>query len=69
MHPLRKGTETGLVEIPANWYLDDLPPLMFIKQAPNSHGWVDVRSVEQLWKDHCTIIIAFYEADSDVRSS
>jgi len=27
MKPLEKGPETGLVEIPANWYLDDLPPM------------------------------------------
>lgn len=31
MKPLVKGRETGMVEIPANWYLDDLPPLMFMK--------------------------------------
>lgn len=36
MKPLIRGQETGLVEIPANWYLDDLPPMMFIKDAPNS---------------------------------
>lgn len=24
---------TGLVEIPASWYLDDLPPMMFVKKA------------------------------------
>jgi len=52
MKPLKPGTNTGMVEIPANWYLDDLPPLMFMKKVPNSHGWVDVRTVEQLWKDH-----------------
>jgi hypothetical protein len=23
MEPLKRGNETGLVEIPANWYLDD----------------------------------------------
>ena len=28
MKPLVRGQETGLVEIPANWYLDDWPPLM-----------------------------------------
>ncbi len=28
MKPLTYGKETGLVEIPANWYLDDLPPMM-----------------------------------------
>ncbi|KAK5106684.1 hypothetical protein LTS08_000805 [Lithohypha guttulata] len=52
MHPLKAGTQTGMVEIPANWYLDDLPPMMFMKKVPNSHGWVDTRSVEALWRDH-----------------
>lgn len=27
---------------------------MFIKDAPNSHGFVDARSTLQLWKDHFT---------------
>lgn len=52
MHPLVAGQPTGLVEIPASWYIDDLPPMMFIKKAPNSHGWVDPKVVEQLWMDH-----------------
>ena len=52
MKPLEKGPDTGLVEIPANWYLDDLPPMMFIKKAPNSHGWVNPKDVEDLWRDH-----------------
>ncbi len=52
MKPLVKGKPTGLVEIPASWYIDDLPPMMFIKKAPNSHGWVDPKVVEQLWMDH-----------------
>ena len=49
MKPWVKGEHTGIVEIPGSWYLDDLPPLMFIKKAPNSHGWVDTRTVEKLW--------------------
>lgn len=52
MKPLEPGPMTGLVEIPSNWYLDDLPPMMFIKKAPNSHGWVNPRDVEDLWRDH-----------------
>ena len=51
MKPLVRGTETDLIEIPANWYLDDLPPMMFIKAAPNSHGFVNPRDLEQMWKD------------------
>ena len=51
MKPLVRGTENDLIEIPANWYLDDLPPMMFIKAAPNSHGFVNPRDLEQMWKD------------------
>lgn len=51
MKPLVRGQETDLVEIPANWYLDDLPPMLFIKGNPNSHGFVNPRDIEQLWRD------------------
>ncbi|PRX44651.1 polysaccharide deacetylase [Prauserella shujinwangii] len=51
MKPLVRGEETGLVEIPANWYLDDLPPMMFVKASANSHGFVNPRHLEQLWRD------------------
>lgn len=33
MSPLKAGEQTGLVEIPASWYLDDLPPMV---------SWLDV---------------------------
>jgi peptidoglycan/xylan/chitin deacetylase (PgdA/CDA1 family) len=52
MKPLIKGEETGLVEIPGSWYIDDLPPMMFIKNSANSHGWVNPRDIEDIWKDH-----------------
>jgi peptidoglycan/xylan/chitin deacetylase (PgdA/CDA1 family) len=51
MKPLQRGTETDLIEIPANWHLDDLPPMMFMKNVPNSHGFVNPRDIEQMWKD------------------
>ncbi|MBA8825027.1 peptidoglycan/xylan/chitin deacetylase (PgdA/CDA1 family) [Saccharopolyspora lacisalsi] len=51
MKPLVRGRETELIEIPANWYLDDLPPMLFIKGNPNSHGFVNPRDIEQLWRD------------------
>jgi peptidoglycan/xylan/chitin deacetylase (PgdA/CDA1 family) len=51
MKPFTKGKETGLVEIPASWWLDDLPPMMFIKKFPNSHGYVTPRDMESLWRD------------------
>jgi peptidoglycan/xylan/chitin deacetylase (PgdA/CDA1 family) len=51
MKPLVRGRETDLVEIPASWYLDDLPPMMFIKASPNSHGFVNPWDIEQMWRD------------------
>jgi peptidoglycan-N-acetylglucosamine deacetylase len=51
MQPLVRGPAIDLVEIAANWYLDDLPPMMFIKSSPNSHGFVNPREIETLWRD------------------
>jgi peptidoglycan/xylan/chitin deacetylase (PgdA/CDA1 family) len=51
MKPLRRGQVIDLVEIGANWYLDDLPPMMFIKKSPNSHGFVNPRHLEEMWRD------------------
>ena len=51
MEPLKRGKESPLIEIPASWYLDDLPPMMFMKKVPNSHGFVNPRDIEQMWMD------------------
>jgi peptidoglycan/xylan/chitin deacetylase (PgdA/CDA1 family) len=51
MKPLVHGKEIDLVEIGANWYVDDLPPMMFIKKSPNSHGFVNPRHIEEIWRD------------------
>ncbi len=51
MKPLIRGVETDLAEIPANWYLDDLPPMMFIKKSPNSFGFVSPHDIGQMWVD------------------
>lgn len=51
MKPLVRGEETDLIEIPGSWYLDDLPPMMFMKKSPNSHGFVNPRDIEELWRD------------------
>ncbi len=51
MKPLEKGESVDIVEIAANWYVDDLPPMMFIKASPNSHGFVNPRDIEEMWRD------------------
>jgi peptidoglycan/xylan/chitin deacetylase (PgdA/CDA1 family) len=61
MKPLMRGQETDLIEIPASWYLDDLPPMMFIKQAPNSHGFVNPRHLEEMWRDQFDWVYREYD--------
>ena len=61
MRALVRGQETGLIEIPANWHLDDLPPMMFIKKSPNSHGFVNPRDIEQMWKDQFDYVYREYD--------
>ena len=61
MVPLRRGQETDLIEIPASWYLDDLPPMLFIKKSPNSHGFVNPRDIEQMWRDQFDWVYREYD--------
>jgi len=61
MKPLIRGQETELIDIPGSWYLDDLPPMMFIKGAPNSHGFVNPRDIEQIWKDQFDWVYREYD--------
>jgi peptidoglycan/xylan/chitin deacetylase (PgdA/CDA1 family) len=61
MQPLVRGEETDLIEIPASWYLDDLPPMMFIKKSPNSHGFVNPRHLEEMWRDQFDWVYREYD--------
>ena len=61
MKPLVRGKETDLIEIPASWHLDDLPPMMFIKKSPNSHGFVNPRHLEEMWRDQFDWVYREYD--------
>ena len=61
MKPLERGQETDLIEIPASWHLDDLPPMMFVKRSPNSHGFVSPDVIEKMWCDHFDWVYREYE--------
>ncbi|MGD8562369.1 MAG: polysaccharide deacetylase [Desulfarculaceae bacterium] len=61
MKPMDLGTTVDLVELPASWYLDDLPPMLFIKKSPNSHGFVNPRSIEDLWRDQFDYVYREYD--------
>lgn len=54
MKPLPKSaapTATSLVEIPANWYAEDMTPMQFWPHTPNSQGYIDTRVMEHMWRD------------------
>ena len=61
MKPWVAGDAVDLVELPASWYLDDAPPMMFVKTFPNSHGWVNPRDVEDIWRDQFDWIYRHYD--------
>jgi peptidoglycan/xylan/chitin deacetylase (PgdA/CDA1 family) len=61
MKPLKRGKETDLIEIPASWHLDDLPPMLFIKKSPNSHGFVNPRHLEEMWRDQFDWVYREYD--------
>jgi hypothetical protein len=54
MKPLprpERPTGSTLVEIPANWYAEDMTPMQFWPHTPNSQGYVDARVMERMWMD------------------
>jgi len=54
MHPIAEISSPKtrqLIEIPANWYMEDMTPLQFWPHTENSQGYVDVRVIETMWKD------------------
>lgn len=61
MKPLVRGNEIDLVELNFSWYIDDLPPMMFIKGSPNSHGFVNPRDIEQMWRDQFDWVYREYD--------
>jgi len=61
MKPLIRGEETDLVEIPANWDLDDIPPLMFMKKSPNSFGFYNPHDIFDMWADSFDYVYENYD--------
>lgn len=61
MKPMDLGKQVDLVELPASWYLDDLPPMMFIKTAANSHGFVNPKDIEDIWQGEFDYVYREYE--------
>ena len=50
MKPMSKLKASGIVEVPANWHLDDWPPLQLNLRSALTHGFVDPYVVERMWR-------------------
>lgn len=53
MKPIEPTTadRRPLVCVPCNWYMEDMTPMQYLPHTHNSHGYTDVRVVENLWRD------------------
>ncbi|KAJ5925912.1 hypothetical protein N7454_007422 [Penicillium verhagenii] len=55
MHPVRDSVSPPdrrpLVCVPCNYYMEDMTPMQFLPHTANSQGYVDVRVIENLWRD------------------
>ena len=51
MKPVTQGPETKLLEIPASWYMDDLPPFQFMDHLGGGDGYSDPYAIERMWRD------------------
>jgi len=51
MAPMSTLKPSSVVEIPANWHLDDWPPFQLSLSQPSTHGFVDPHVIERLWKE------------------
>lgn len=50
MTPMSRLKASKVVEVPANWHLDDWPPFVVNHKSPGSQGYVDPDVIEKLWK-------------------
>jgi hypothetical protein len=56
MTPMPTPTLSGVINVPANWHLDDWPP--FQPGDGGSDGFIDPLVLENIWKEH---FLYFYE--------
>lgn len=51
MTPMTKIQPSKVVEVPANWHLDDWPPFVLNLKQGSTHGYVDPHVIERMWKE------------------
>ncbi|KER00424.1 hypothetical protein AUEXF2481DRAFT_71990 [Aureobasidium subglaciale EXF-2481] len=62
MSPMTRLKPSKIVEIPANWHVDDWPPLQPMPGRAGTHGFVSTHELEKLWLEQFDF--AYEEYDS-----
>ena len=61
MKPMSKLTDSNIVEVCANWHVDDWPAFQ-PKPALGSAGFVDPHQIERFWKEQFEFCVREYES-------
>jgi len=61
MTPMTKLTSSRIVEVPADWHLDDWPPFVLNLKQTSTHGYVDPHVIEELWKEQFDFFYREYD--------
>lgn len=51
MTPMQQNVVRNVVEIPANWNVDDWPPFHFSIRNPGTHGYENPKDVFEQWQE------------------
>lgn len=62
--PLVKDPPGSVVEIPGNWYTEDMTPMQFWPHTENSHGYVPAAAVETMWTDRLEFLLREMEEEN-----
>jgi NAD(P)-dependent dehydrogenase (short-subunit alcohol dehydrogenase family)/peptidoglycan/xylan/chitin deacetylase (PgdA/CDA1 family) len=66
MHPLPQAQDDGeVVEIPCNWYMEDMTPMQFWPHTNNSQGYVDARVIEHMWQQRFEFLMQELNDEGD----
>lgn len=56
--PSPESEEPGtVIEIPGNWYMEDMTPMQFWPHTSNSHGYVPATAVEAMWLERLEFLL------------
>ena len=61
MVPMSELKPSKIVEVPANWHLDDWPPFQLSLKQGSTHGFVDPHIIERMWREQFDFFYREYE--------